>query len=53
MWFHDISAGPEMWAGSWNVDDADLDGDDEPDYRIPPIWEYGQLPAGRRADAAT
>ena len=24
-----------------NVDDADLDGDDEPDYRIPPAWEYG------------
>ncbi len=41
VWFHDISAGPESWGGSWNVDDADLDGDDEPDYRIPPIWEYG------------
>jgi hypothetical protein len=47
VWFHDISAGPEMFAGSWNVDDADLDGDDEPDYRIPPIWEYGSYrPAG-------
>ena len=47
VWFHDISAGPELWAGSWNVDDADLDGDDEPDYRIPPIWEYGNYrPAG-------
>ena len=42
VWFHDISAGPEAWAGSWNVDDADLDGDDEPDYRIPVIWEYGR-----------
>lgn len=41
VWFHDISAGPEAWAGSWNVDDADLDGDGEPDYRIPAIWEYG------------
>jgi hypothetical protein len=50
VWFHDISAGPELWAGSWNVDDADLDGDDEPDYRIPPIWEYGNY---RRAGALT
>ena len=41
VWFHDASAGPESWAGSWNVDDEDLDGDGEPDYRIPPVWEYG------------
>ncbi len=27
VWFHDLSAGPEAWAGNWNVDDADLDGD--------------------------
>ncbi|MBM7786031.1 zinc metalloprotease [Tenggerimyces flavus] len=40
-WFFDPSAGPEAWSGSWNVDDADLDGDDVADYRIPPIWEYG------------
>jgi len=49
VWFFDPSAGPESWAGSWNVDDADLDGDGEPDYRIPPIWEYD--PAGYRAPA--
>ncbi len=49
VWFHDASAGPESWAGSWNVDDADLDGDDEPDYRIPPVWEYG---AGRYRPAS-
>ena len=41
VWFHDLSAGPESWAGNWNVDDADLDGDDEADYRIPVAWEYG------------
>lgn len=41
VWFHDLSAGPEAWAGSWNVDDADLDGDRAADYRIPPAWEYG------------
>lgn len=40
-WFYDLSAGPEAWSGNYNVDDADLDGDNEPDYRIPPIWEYG------------
>jgi hypothetical protein len=41
VWFYDISAGPESWGGNSNVDDADLDGDDVPDYRIPVIWEYG------------
>jgi len=41
VWFHDLSAGPESWGGSWNVDDADLDGDMLPDYRIPTAWEYG------------
>ena len=40
VWFHDLSAGPEEWAGSWNITDDDLDGGG-PDYRIPPIWEYG------------
>ncbi|HEY7515895.1 MAG TPA: hypothetical protein VIC87_15510 [Vicinamibacteria bacterium] len=39
-WFYDFSAGPEAWGGSYDVDEADLDGDEEPDYRIPPIWEY-------------
>ena len=39
-WFHDLSAGPEEWAGSWNITDDDPDGGG-PDYRIPPIWEYG------------
>jgi hypothetical protein len=39
-WFYDLSAGPEAWGGSWNVDDADVDGDSVPDYRMPSIWEY-------------
>lgn len=47
VWFHDISAGPELFAGSWNVDDADLDGDGTADYRIPPIWEYGHYRPAR------
>jgi hypothetical protein len=41
-WFFDPSAGPEAKGYSWNVDDADVDGDDEADYRIPPIWEYAK-----------
>jgi hypothetical protein len=40
VWFYDLSAGPEAWTNNWNVDDADVDGDDAPDYRMPPIWEY-------------
>jgi hypothetical protein len=39
-WMYDLSAGPEFWTDSWNVDDADLDGNGEPDYRMPPVWEY-------------
>jgi hypothetical protein len=50
IWFFDPSAGPESWGGSWNVDDADLDGDGVADYRIPPIWEYGHY---RPASALT
>jgi hypothetical protein len=39
-WFYDLSAGPEAWTGNWNVDNADVDGDGVPDYRMPAIWEY-------------
>lgn len=39
-WFYDLSAGPESWTDNWAVDFADLDGDGEDDYRMPPIWEY-------------
>jgi hypothetical protein len=49
-WFYDLSAGPESWTDNWNVDDADLDGDDVPDYRMPPIWEYTR--GGFRAPSA-
>lgn len=41
VWFYDLSAGPEAWGGSYNVDDHDIDGDGAADYRIPVIWEYG------------
>lgn len=39
-WFFDISAGPEAKSGSYDITNPDLDGDEVPDYRIPPIWEY-------------
>jgi len=41
IWFYDLSAGPEAWTDNWNVDDADLDGNGEMEYRMPPVWEYG------------
>ena len=48
-WFYDLSAGPERWTSNWNVDDADVDGDGEADYRMPAIWEYAR--GGYRARA--
>ena len=41
VWFYDLSAGPESWAGNFDITNADLDGDDVADYRIPVSWEYG------------
>jgi hypothetical protein len=49
VWFFDLSAGPEAWGGSYDITNPDLDGDDEPDYRIPPAWEYAA--GGYRAPA--
>jgi hypothetical protein len=40
-WFFDLSAGPVYADASWEVDTADATGDGVLDYRIPPIWEYG------------
>lgn len=40
VWFHDLSAGPEDWSFTENVDNPDLDGDGVEEYRMPPIWEY-------------
>lgn len=42
-WFYDLSAGPEAKTSNWDVDDADVDGDGVLDYRMPPVWEYGNL----------
>jgi hypothetical protein len=46
IWFYDLSAGPESWTDNWNITTADLDDDDALDYRMPPIWEYGNPKAG-------
>ena len=40
VWFHDLSAGPESWTSNYDVTNADVDGDGEADYRMPPVWEY-------------
>ncbi len=40
VWFYDLSAGPEFWTDNWNITAANLDGG-APDYRMPPVWEYG------------
>lgn len=49
-WFYDLSAGPESWTANWDVDDADVDGDSVLDYRMPPVWEYGNLTGYRPFD---
>jgi hypothetical protein len=46
-WFLDLSAGPVYSDESWDVDDADYDGDGITDYRLPPIWDYGSTDAYR------
>jgi hypothetical protein len=50
IWFYDLSAGPEAWTDNWNLDDADVDGDGVLDYRMPPVWEYGNTSAYRPFD---
>lgn len=50
VWFHDLSAGPHSFTDNWNVDQKDLDGDGQEEYRMPPIWEYF-APDGYRSAA--
>ncbi|MBL7257974.1 hypothetical protein [Paractinoplanes lichenicola] len=50
VWFHDLSAGPEAKTANYDVTNADVDGDGEADYRMPPIWEYAA--GGNRAPGA-
>lgn len=50
VWFYDFSAGPEYWNGNYDITNADFDGDGEADYRIPPIWDYGNTAGYRPFD---
>ncbi|MCK4899135.1 MAG: hypothetical protein KAS38_10175, partial [Anaerolineales bacterium] len=43
IWFYDLSAGPEAWTDNWNVDD-------DWGYRMPPVWEYGNMTGYRPFD---
>ncbi|MDR7276863.1 hypothetical protein [Catenuloplanes atrovinosus] len=40
VWFADMSAGPDANMTNYIVDELDVDGDGEPDYRMPTAWEY-------------
>lgn len=53
IWFHDLSAGPDHLTVNWNLSDADVDGDGIADYRLPPIWEYGNESGYRPFDDVT
>jgi hypothetical protein len=46
IWFHDLSAGPESWTDNWDIVNKDVDGNGQLDYRMPPIWEYGNPSTG-------
>lgn len=50
IWFYDLSAGPDYWTNSYILNTADTNGDGYADYRIPPIWEYGNMSAYRPFD---
>lgn len=49
-WFLDLSAGPEDWQTGFDVDTADITGDGQTDYRLPPVWEYGNTAGYRPFD---
>lgn len=53
VWFYDFSAGPEYWNGNYDISNADFDGDGAADYRIPPIWDYGNTAGYRPFDDLT
>ncbi len=47
-WFHDLSAGPDIWSDGWAID-ATWGMQPNPDqaYVMPPVWEY-LTPSGAR-----
>jgi hypothetical protein len=46
-WFYDLSAGPDWDDNSYDVDDAEFADEGVLEYRMPPIWEYGNTTAYR------
>lgn len=50
VWFHDLSAGPNHITRNWDLTTADVDGNGLTDYRLPPVWEYGNLDGYRPFD---
>lgn len=53
IWFHDLSAGPELNTENWDLVNPDVDGDGVSDYRMPPVWEYGNDAGYRPFDDLT
>ena len=62
VWFCDLSAGPDGYTGSWNVDDQRVASPLVPgpppaqgamSYRVPPVWEYGNMSGYRPFDDLT
>ena len=49
-WFYDLSAGPEAWTNNYDINTADVDGGGDVDYRMPPVWEYGNMTGYRPFD---
>ncbi len=46
LWFFDLSAGPDVWTGSWDIESPY----DYAAYRIPNVWEYGNTQGYRPFD---
>jgi hypothetical protein len=41
VWFHDLSAGPDYWTGTWSVDPPSVDEGAVVGKHLLPTWEYG------------
>jgi hypothetical protein len=51
VWYLDLSAGPTEL--DWDVDDPDFVGWGKPQYRMPPIWDYGSTSGYRPFDSVS
>lgn len=50
VWFYDVSAGPDYNSTNYDLSIPDFDMDGNMEYRIPPIWEYGNMSGYRPFD---